>query len=69
MHRRLIRRIASFLLALLIVCGPGRTGAWAEHSYDLSALVKSSLTEMFGYIAEEAEGYGEIPRLGYQGSQ
>ena len=57
MHRRLIRRIASVLLALLIVFGPGRTGAWAEHSYDLSALVKSSLTEMFGYTAEEAEGF------------
>ncbi len=57
MHRRLIRRITSVLLALLIVCGPGRTGAWAEHGVDLSVLVKSSLTEMFGYTAEEAEGF------------
>ena len=57
MHRSLIRGITSVVLALLIVCGSGRTGAWAEHGVDLSALVKSSLTEMFGYTAEEAEGF------------
>ena len=62
MHRSLIRGITSVVLALLIVCGSGRTGAWAEHGVDLSALVKSSLTEMFGYTAEEAEGFVTQPQ-------
>ncbi len=49
--------IVAVLLALSMVFLPGRSSASAGSGYDLSALVKGSLTGMYGYTGEESERF------------
>ena len=54
--------IAAVLLTVWAVLSPFGADASEEKRYDLSALVKSSLTELYGYTEEEAECFTTEPQ-------